>query len=361
MKLSLYFARRFLSSFIRVALVVAALLFLGDLLENISRYGTDPQALGRAFQMAGLNIASMVSEALALIVMLASIAFSVSMARSNEFIVARAVGQSALRSLLPVAVCTIAIGVISVVAFDPIANTLKEQRDRMKSGQSTQTVTIADTGFWLRQKSDIGHMIVQADAASDNGKVLRNLTLLQFDAEGIAQNRYFSPLAFLNSDELVLTEAKRWRINDDNPQATAGTLSVRRFATSITPDQILAGFPQPETIAIWSLPRFAREFEEAGFSALKYRAQFQVSLARPLMLLAMLIIGAVFTLKNARMGNLGLAMFYALAFGFGLYFLQNFSNTLGEAGQVPVIISAWFPSLAACLVALAFLLHFEDG
>jgi len=80
-----------------------------------------------------------------------------------------------------------------------------------------------------------------------------------------------------------------------------------------------------------------------------------------LLFLAMLAIGAVFTLKNARMGNLGMAMFYALAFGFSLYFLQNFANTLGDAGQVPAFISAWFPSLAALFVATAFLLHFEDG
>ncbi|PIB24899.1 hypothetical protein BFP76_06990 [Amylibacter kogurei] len=361
MMLGLYFARRYLVAFVRVFLIVAALMFLADLLENVSRLGSVENATKRAFQLAGLNVSSLISQALPIIIMLASISFSVSMARSNEFVVSRAVGMSALKSLLLTAILAVSLGICSILFFEPFANEMLEKRNTLRNANKTQTVAVNDTGFWLRQKSQKGNMIVQAAAANDNGKILRDVTLLDFDQTGLAVDRYFATVAFLNNEELVLTDVKHWDVQSGNPENTAQTPAIKRFPTTITPAQILDGFPAPETIAIWALPKFAKQIEDAGFSSLKYRMQFQMSLARPLLFLAMFVIGTVFTLKNARMGNLGLAMLYALSFGFSLYFLQNFAKTLGEAGQVAVIMAAWFPALAACLMALAMFLHLEDG
>jgi lipopolysaccharide export system permease protein len=50
-----------------------------------------------------------------------------------------------------------------------------------------------------------------------------------------------------------------------------------------------------------------------------------------------------------------------LLFGFGLYFLRNFAQILGENGQLPEIWAAWIPPVAAIGLSLAFLLHTEDG
>lgn len=46
---------------------------------------------------------------------------------------------------------------------------------------------------------------------------------------------------------------------------------------------------------------------------------------------------------------------------FGLFFLRNFAQILGENGQIPAILAAWAPPMAAIGAALGFLLHLEDG
>ena len=84
-------------------------------------------------------------------------------------------------------------------------------------------------------------------------------------------------------------------------------------------------------------------------------------MARPLLFAAMLIIGAVFTLQNARLGNLGISVLLALLCGFSLHFLQNLARTLGEAGEIPIFFAAWAPPLAALLAGMALFLHLEDG
>jgi lipopolysaccharide export system permease protein len=47
--------------------------------------------------------------------------------------------------------------------------------------------------------------------------------------------------------------------------------------------------------------------------------------------------------------------------GFGIYFVRNFAQILGENGQIPVSLAAWAPPVAAILMALGLLLHLEDG
>jgi lipopolysaccharide export system permease protein len=52
---------------------------------------------------------------------------------------------------------------------------------------------------------------------------------------------------------------------------------------------------------------------------------------------------------------------YAMLAGFAIFFLRNFAQALGETGQIPILVAAWSPPLAAALFALGLLLHLEDG
>ena len=51
----------------------------------------------------------------------------------------------------------------------------------------------------------------------------------------------------------------------------------------------------------------------------------------------------------------------ALLAGFGAFFLRNFTQVLGENGQIPVLLAAWTPPVVAALLALGLLLHLEEG
>ena len=48
-------------------------------------------------------------------------------------------------------------------------------------------------------------------------------------------------------------------------------------------------------------------------------------------------------------------------FGFGLYYVRNFAQILGETGQIPILFAAYAPPLATILLAMGIILHLEDG
>ena len=71
--------------------------------------------------------------------------------------------------------------------------------------------------------------------------------------------------------------------------------------------------------------------------------------------------GAVFTLRHTRLGRTGLMVLFAVLSGFAVHFVANLAQVMGDSGQIPVMAAIWAPPIAAILIALALLLHYEDG
>ena len=366
MTLFLYFGRQFVWAFVRVFAILTLLIFVIETLENmrgLAKHGVD---FGQAMILAATSSPEVVLQALPIIVMLAGLTFCVGLARSNEFVVTRAVGVAALRAMWVPAAAAFGLGLLAILILNPLAATFSTQHDileREYTGRLSQAVSFGPDGFWLRQKDPLGHTVIHAQGANSRGTSLRNATAFQFDDGGDVRARVFSRTAILRGGEWVFTNGKIWVLgrNTINPETTAEEFEIRRFATDITPEQILEGYPKPSAVAIWDLPRVINSIRDAGFSTRAHWVHFHIELSRPLMLMAMMIIGAAFTLQNARLGNLGVSVFLALICGFSLYFLQNLAMTLGEAGEIPVFAAAWAPPLAALLFAVGLFLRFEDG
>ena len=66
-------------------------------------------------------------------------------------------------------------------------------------------------------------------------------------------------------------------------------------------------------------------------------------------------------MRHARFGHTGLMVLIAVLLAFGLYFIRNFAQILGENGQIPILWAAWTPPIAGTLLALGIILNMEDG
>ena len=121
--------------------------------------------------------------------------------------------------------------------------------------------------------------------------------------------------------------------------------------TTLTSDEILESFAPPETVGFWDLGRFIAQMEESGFSGQRHRLFLQSELAKPALFAAMVLIGAAFALRPTRFGQTGVMILLAVLAGFALYFLKDFAESLGGRGQIPLLVAAWTPPVAAILLA----------
>ena len=365
MKLSLYIARRFLGTVGRVFLIFFAILMLVDVIEQLRRFSGAGIGLAGAAEMSLLSVPQTLYRILPLIVIMGSIAMFLGLARSSELVVVRAAGRSGLRFLLTPLLASLALGMLAVALFNPlVAATSKAYDDRRAelSQGGRSVLSVADTGLWLRQGSQDGQTVIQAARANLDGTELFGVSFLGFDAEGQPVKRVEAETAKLIAGAWELTGTKTWDLTAPNPE-----LSARReagpvaLASDLTPERIRDSFGTPSAIGFWDLPTYIADLERAGFSARAYRLWYQMELALPLLMSAMVLVAAGFTMRHVRFGGTGRMVLFALLAGFGFYFLRNFAQALGDSGQIPVVLAAWSPPVAAMMLSLGLLLHLEDG
>lgn len=364
MRLDLYFMRRFIRAFAIVFAVFLGVVLLIDMVEQIRRFDSDVVGLVEAAELALLQAPATMYSMLPLLIVLATIMLYLGLARTSEMVVTRASGRSAIRSLGAPLTTALLIGVLGVTALNPIvAATSKQYELAYARYQGTEnTTSLSEDGLWLRQVSATGQVVIRAERSNLDGTQFFDVTFHGFDTSGRSLDRIDAEKALLEPGQWVLSNAKRWRFLDGrNAEQGAEQIARLTLPSDLTQEQIRDGFGTPSAIPIWELPGFIRQLERAGFLALQHRVWLQMELANPALLAAMVLIGAGFTMRHTRFGRTGLMVLFAILMGFGIYFLRNFAQVLGENGQIPVLVAAWAPPLAGIFMSLGLLFHMEDG
>ncbi len=360
-----YFARRFATTFLGIGVVLFVILVFFDLIEHLRRYTDDGIPFGEILSLTLLNAPMAFYRILPLVAILSTLALFYSLARSSELVVTRAAGRSAIKALLAPVLVAFAIGALLLAMLNPIAAATSREYDARVgalSSNGASILSLSQDAVWLRQGGAEGQIVIRAEGANLDGTVLREVSFLTFSPEGGPIRRVVAARANLTPGAWELRDAKIWPLSGaDNPEAESETAETLEIPTELTAAEIRDSFGTPASVPIWELPGFITRLQEAGFSARRHAVWFQMELAMPAFLVAMVMIGAGFTMRHQRGGRTGLMALTAVLLSFGLYFVRNFAQILGENGDIPVALAAWAPPLAAIGLSLGLLFHLEDG
>lgn len=364
MTLHFYFARRFLWIFLGVFGVFALFQGLLDLIEEMRRFD-DNVTFGQVLQVTLMKLPGAVYEIIPLVMILATVGLFLGLARSSELVAARAAGRSGVSSLMAPVMVALVIGGLVVGLMNPIVSATSkrynELRETYESG-SASALSIGPEGLWLRQGGELGQAVIHAARANDEATELFDVSIVTYAPDGGPTTRILATSARLDDGFWVLTTAKAWPLASGlNPESGAKEHETLRLPSNLTQDSIRDRFGKPSAVAIWDLPAFIEELETAGFSARRYVVWLHMELSRPLFLMAMALIGAAFTMRPTRLGRTGIAILSAVLLGFGLYYVRNFAQIMGENGQLAPLVAAWVPPVASVLLAMGLVLHMEDG
>lgn len=360
-----YFARRFAASFLLITVVLFTLVMLTGLLEEARRSFADSLSFGDLLVLTLLDAPQTINVILPLIMVLATVVLFLGMARSSEMVVTRASGRSALTTLRAPVVMAFVIGLMVVGLFNPIVAATSKRYSQLseqyRNGPGA-ALSISDEGLWLRQGSDAGQTVIRAWRSNNDGSVLYDVTFVAYAPEGGPIRRIEARSAALGPQGWELVDAKSWPLQAGvNAEGNAETFETLIIPSTLTLDSIRDSFGKAGAISIYALPAFIKQLEQSGFSPRRHQVWLQTELARPLFLIAMVLVASAFTMRHTRSGGTGVAVLSAVLLGFGLYFIRSFAQILGENGQIPVLLAAWAPPVAAIMLALGLLLHREDG
>ena len=372
MTLWMYIARRFLTMVLATFLAVITLVVIVDLVELLRSNKQGNAGFLDLIGMAFLHAPSITITAAPFAVLLASMMCFAMLARSSELVVTRAAGVSVWRLMSPAIVVAIGLGVFSFAVYNPIASAFAAKFESLEQrffDRTSSKLAVSSGGLWLRQGSEEGQTVIRAKRASGDIQRLWDVSIFQFDQNDRQIGRMNARSAVLEDRQWRLNGVRRWDLLEDAAENTDAALTETvaiavdemYISTDLTVEHILDSFAAPETISFWKLPGFIQILEESGFSSNRHRMHWFGLISAPVIFVAMVLVGAAFSMRHARFGGLGVMALGCVMSGFAYFFLSDIANALGASGSVPVTLAAWAPPLSAVLFALGLLLHLEDG
>ena len=355
-----YIARSFLLTILATFALCAVLIFMIDIVELLrqaGKFGRVPTL--QIAVMALLRLPAYTEILLPFCVLVGAIGALLLLSRKSELTVMRAAGMSAWQFVRPGIRIALLFGLLAVAVYNPLAAWARAESERRFAeafGRESAVLRSEGGGAWLRQDGTDGPSVLIAGSASSDGRALTTVMFLQFDKEGRFVERIDGKRATLRESHWHIEDAVLSRIGRE-PES----YGIYMVSTFLTPERVTDALGSALSLSFWDLPGLIEVTEKTGLSASRFRVQYETLLARPALLIVMVLLAATVSLRSFRSGGIQTMVVTGMIGGFGFFLLAEVSRQIGVAGLAPPALAVWVPVAVACCGTLTVLLHQEDG
>ncbi len=195
-----------------------------------------------------------------------------------------------------------------------------------------------------------GQRVFKVGASTDQGRALRNVTLLELDENFHVRRRSEFNRVHWQHDHFVANGLAEREFD----QGRLLSLQRSRQKTLDWPEgpahfRDLRGRPKQKTLAqlSWTID----EMERRGLDAARYRLERHQRLAFPLLGLVLLVLTLPWLVLPTQRRSAAAALIQAVLLVFAAYFLVALFSTAATTGMLIPILGAWLPPLIFMLAA----------
>lgn len=298
------------SAIVLVLLVVVALDFISELVDQLGKVDAD-YTFKEAFVYAGLSVPSSIYDFLPLSCLVGCLIGLGVLASTSELTVIRAAGVSVRRLIFAVMrpiMMYIVLGVFLGEFITPITDQYRESRKAIKLGH--KSALQGQRGVWNREGNEFMHF----SAVMPNGKLF-GITRLKFDDEGRLLSSTYVESAIYQG------EGSGWFVRN----GVSSTVSEQDIATSkfdtddweteVSPKILDVLVLPPEDLPMKRLLSYAEYLERQNQDAQEYRLAFWKKALQPLATLSLVMIAISFIFGPLRQVTMGYRIFTGVMVG----------------------------------------------
>ncbi|MGB3624997.1 MAG: LptF/LptG family permease [Henriciella sp.] len=364
-----YIFTQCLTSLTLVISIFVVTILLVDVVEQLRTVGGDVELSPMtAVQLSTMKLPGLIEQTLPFAILVAAMMAYSRLNKRSELSVIRATGLSAWQFLAPLVWMSVLVGLISIMVLNPLgarlSNEFEETRNSLLIAGGVRPDS-SRTDVWLRQGDGNSQIVIRAGSVDSTGQVFEDVKMLE-------EGRVFDdgrPTQRLDFVRRIDAERARiidgfWQIEnliENIPGQPPQRMERLAIPTDLDPDTLLDRFTSPNTIGFWRLPGFIQQTGRAGLDTSRFQVRFFSLTAIPVFFTAMGLIGALVCLRLSRLGGTSRLVSIGALAATGVFFIMQFSSSLGSSGALPPVIAAWSPALFALFSSLTVLAYREDG
>ncbi|PWG62812.1 LPS export ABC transporter permease LptG [Sediminicurvatus halobius] len=336
-RLDRYIAGTVLGGALAALVILLALNFVVEFIEEAEDIGTGGYGLGTAVATVLLEMLQRAYEAFPMATLIGALVSLGTLAARHELVAIRAAGVSVAGVARPVVIAGLLLALIASALGEWLAPPATRLAQQLRSQAQGGEVAAAAEGFWVRD----GERYLQAERAPAR-TVLEGVTVYR-----LADNRLVSitraPRAEYLDGGWQLQAAEVTRFSAAG--VTVEPPTTRRLAADLAPQTLEVVVLEPATLAAGELLRYVRYLENNGLSSDRYRLALWIKVATPLATVTMLVLTVPLVFASQRGGGAGQQIFIGVLVGLAFFLLNRFLNNAGVVYGLPPVVSALAPVL----------------
>ena len=210
-KINIYLAKNFFISFVIVFVIFAALLVIGDFVEQFRKSTGKDVPIKIIFQLAVFNFLSLVEFIIPIVTFFAALLTFILLIRNSEFLIISSIGISNIKIIIPAVIIYFIIGIFFVTIVNPLSAVFYDRYTELEYryiAKSDKFASITKNGIWLKQYNNKKNVssVLYAQQISNNGSILLNFMLLEYDEKGAFQGRLDGKKANLENGFWIMSD-----------------------------------------------------------------------------------------------------------------------------------------------------------
>ena len=301
----------------------------------------------------------MLVQLLPFIIFVSSLKFIMDIRNNRDLISMKVFGFSNFKIFVILATTSFLIGWFVLFFINPVTSVMSKYYEKTKSNFSRDIdhlVTFNKNGLWIKENLNDGQRIISAKR--DDAKIIKDVTIFNFDKDFNLNNKIFSKTANIEKNEWVLNDVIILEIlQNSSKELKIDQMSI----TSIyTYDKITSLFKNFDTLSFIDLIINYDELVDRGYNKIFLKQNLHSMLSMPFFLFIMTSLASILimgTLKRSK--NMKIVIF-GLIICVLIYYLKDLSIALGQTNRIPLALASWVPIIVISMFSFVGILQINE-
>jgi len=266
--------------------------------------------------------------------------------RNNELVALYSAGVSLFRIMTPVIMSVVLIAVGIFALSDRVMPRFAKEKNfvfynDIEKNPSLYSM-VKNEKIWYRSKDSIFYI----KTLNENNHEAQGLTLYYF-------NQVWDLIQMVTADRVQMV-GSNWNLfngsvtlfTEESSFPLTSQFKKKTIVMSEDARDLGSTSRTSDVLSLAELSSFIKKNKEAGLDTVQYEVDYHSKYGFAFAAIVMSLVGIPFSVRRARSGGVMLNIGICLGLIFAYWIIYSSALTLGNYGQIPPLIAAWFPNLA---------------
>lgn len=345
----------YLKSLTYVFLIILSLIIILNTLSEIEFFKTYSVNTFLPIYLALLNSLDLVFEMFPFIFLIATQVFFVNLFADNQLNIFKYSGLKNSKIVAVISLFSLLCGILIITLFYSFSSNLKSLYLSYKNQYSSDKKYLAvvnNNGIWMKDTIEQRKYIINADEIENN--FLKDVTISIFDNKFNLEKILLSEKIDIKSNNWLLYNST---IIKDNQKEKAEMISM---ISNFDYEKINNLFSNLSSLSIMELYQLKENYKKINYSTVEINSKLQKMFSLPFYYALMTFFSSIIMFNTTRFKNNTIKITIGLFLCVIIYYINSFSQVLGNTEKISLITSVWLIPLILILINFTLILNINE-